>query len=59
MAVIFVLLIVLAAIAIVALVTYMLGMWSSVERQQNADPAAPVRHDDQTVTRGDPTPTNR
>ena len=59
MAVIFVLLIVFAVIAVAALVTYMLGMWSSIARQEGSDPAPRVRHDDETVTRGDPTPTNR
>ena len=59
MAVIFVLLVVLVVIAVGALVTYMLGMWSSLERQENSDQAPRVRHDSETVTRGDPEPTNR
>lgn len=59
MAVFFVVLLIVVAIAVAALITYMLGMWSSLARQEKGDPAPLVRHDDETVTRGDPTPTNR
>jgi len=59
MAIFFLLLLVIVVMAVAVLVTYMLGIWSSLERQETADPAPPVRHDAETVTRGDPTPTNR
>jgi hypothetical protein len=59
MPLIFILLILVAVCVFVAVATAALGAWSSYKTQTDAQPAALVRHDEETVTRGDPTPTNK
>ena len=54
----FILLLVIVAIGVAALVTYLLGMWTVLETQERSDPPPAVR-DGSRVSRGDPTPTNK